>query len=84
MADAPSTKTPRRPHEKPADALADDPSAAALQKHLKALADDAQERGYVGEKSDPTPRENYTLRGVGLGLPTPETTVRNADPLHRP
>jgi len=31
------------------------------------------DRGYTGVSPDPTPRENYTLAGVGKGLPTPET-----------
>ncbi len=31
------------------------------------------DKGYLGVSPDPTPRENYTLPGVGKGLPTPET-----------
>lgn len=30
-------------------------------------------QGYLGFEVDPTPNENYTLEGVGQGLPTPET-----------
>lgn len=36
------------------------------------------DRGYVGTVVDPTPNENYTLRGVGAGKPTPETDPAQA------
>jgi hypothetical protein len=35
--------------------------------------DEANEKGYFGELQDDTPRENYTLQGVGEGKPTPES-----------
>jgi hypothetical protein len=35
--------------------------------------EDALEAGHFGEMMDPTPRENYTVQGVGAGKPTPET-----------
>lgn len=35
--------------------------------------DEAAEKGYFGESPDETPRENYTLKGVTSGKPTPET-----------
>ncbi len=40
---------------------------------VQAAFDEANERGYFGESPDKTPRENYSLQGVGKGLPTPET-----------
>lgn len=33
----------------------------------------ANEQGFIGQKVDPTPNENYTVAGVTAGLPTPET-----------
>lgn len=33
----------------------------------------------VAEFRDPTPNENYTLAGVGQGLPTPETDTAAYD-----
>ncbi len=41
---------------------------------VQATFDEAAEQGYFGESPDKTPPENYTLRGVGAGKPTPETT----------
>ena len=32
-----------------------------------------QKRGLSGVEVDPTPNENYTVKGVGEGKPTPET-----------
>lgn len=69
------TTNPPRQDALPADAVADEPGAAALQGFVKDQADRDQARGYRGVKSDTTPRENYTVAGVGKGLPTPETTV---------
>ena len=34
---------------------------------------EANEKGYWGEVTDPTPNEAYTLAGVTSGQPTPET-----------
>lgn len=41
---------------------------------VQAAFDAAAEQGFFGESPDKTPRDNYTLRGVGAGKPTPETT----------
>lgn len=76
-----STNAPRGVHELPADAIANEPGGAAVQKALQEAADEGARKGYVGQKADHTPRENYTLRGVTSGAPTPETTVKTADPL---
>jgi hypothetical protein len=39
---------------------------------VQAKVDEAEEKGYLGETVDETPRENYTLGGVTSGKPTPE------------
>lgn len=38
-----------------------------------------QERGFRGAEVDPTPNENYTVRGVSAGKPTPETDEKAAE-----
>lgn len=40
---------------------------------VQAKFDEANEKGYFGEVPDETPNENYTLKGVTSGKPTPET-----------
>ena len=40
---------------------------------VQAKFDEANEKGYFGTLADETPNENYTLRGVTSGKPTPET-----------
>lgn len=40
---------------------------------VQEMVDEANDRGYFGEMLDDTPREHYTLEGVGQGLPTPES-----------
>jgi len=47
----------------------DDGVAQAIQQ----ATDEAEEQGYFGTAVDPTPNENYTLKGVTSGAPTPET-----------
>lgn len=42
----------------------------------------ANERGYIGQKVDPTPNENYTVAGVTAGKPTPETDEALAAEAH--
>jgi hypothetical protein len=37
------------------------------------------EDGFRGTKVDPTPNENYTLKGVTSGKPTPETDDKQAE-----
>lgn len=73
-ADIGSTNAPRGVNEKAADALADDSGGASAQKAVQKATDEAEEKGFIGEKVDRTPRENYTLAGVAKGLPTPENT----------
>lgn len=45
----------------------------AGQDEVQAKFDEAAEKGYFGEVPDETPNENYTLKGVTSGKPTPET-----------
>lgn len=40
--------------------------------------DAANEKGYFGVTTDPTPDEHYTASGVNQGLPTPETDPEQA------
>jgi hypothetical protein len=40
---------------------------------LQATLDEINEKGFRGDKVDPTPNENYTVAGVTSGAPTPET-----------
>lgn len=53
--------------------MAEKVPADAGQKEVQAKVDEAAEKGFFGESPDKTPRENYTLTGVGKGAPTPET-----------
>ena len=77
-----STKPPRGVDEPPANASAvgpdgvAEPGAAALQGHIQKMIDKENAQGWRGaRKSKAVPNKNYTLRGVGEGLPTPETTI---------
>ncbi|MEW1803205.1 hypothetical protein ACIGO7_35315 [Streptomyces virginiae] len=58
---------PRKDDSKPTPAV--DDSTAAIQKAF----DKAQEQGFFGVETDPTPNEHYTVAGVVEGKPTPET-----------
>jgi len=40
--------------------------------------DAENEQGFRGVETDSTPNENYSLQGVGKGLPTPETDAAQA------
>lgn len=52
----------------------DDAGEAEVQERKDA----EEEQGFVGVKVDPTPNENYTLKGVTSGKPTPETDPKLA------
>jgi hypothetical protein len=69
------TTNPPRQDLLAANAVADEPGAAALQNFVKEQSDRHAAQGHRGDKTDRTPNENYTVAGVGAGLPTPETTV---------
>ena len=51
---------------------ADNLQGDAGEAEVQAISDEAAEKGYLGEVVDETPNENYTLRGVTAGKPTPE------------
>jgi len=71
-----TTNPPRGVDELPSDAIADEPAAAALQKHVKGIIDKETAQGYRGDPNkNRTPNSAYTLAGVGRGDVTPETTV---------
>jgi len=71
-----TTRVPRGVNEPEAGLIADEPAAAALQKHVQEVIDKEEAQGYRGDPSkNRTPNEAYTLRGVGRGDPTPETVV---------
>lgn len=57
-----------------ADNKSDKGSKDLGQDEVQAKFDEANEKGYFGETPDDTPNENYTLKGVAAGKPTPETT----------
>lgn len=45
---------------------------------VQELVDEETERGYNGIEVDPTPNENYTVKGVTSDKPTPETDEKAA------
>lgn len=71
-----STRVPRGVGEPAADAKAEGfEGVSAAQDHAVKVAEKEAEQGFRGVQVDSTPNENYTLKGVGRGLPTPETVV---------
>lgn len=40
-------------------------------REVQEAVDKANEQGFIGEKVDDTPNENYTVAGVTRGAPTP-------------
>ena len=59
--------------ENPKKTTADNPADALGANEVQARFDEAAEKGYFGSVPDETPNENYTLKGVTSGKPTPET-----------
>lgn len=53
--------------------MAEKKTTSAGADQVQAKADEAAEKGYIGEVPDETPNEHYTLKGVTSGKPTPET-----------
>jgi hypothetical protein len=51
------------------------------QDEVQQAFDEAREKGYFGVTPDPTPNENYTIKGVTKNAPTPETDDALADEL---
>ncbi len=60
-----------------ADSTEDEQTIAASQS-VQRKVDEINEQGFVGNESDPTPNENYTVAGVTTGKPTPETDEKAA------
>lgn len=60
----------KAPARKP-KATASEPAAKAAPKKEAASAE-PHPTGYVGDHTDPTPNEHYTLSGVIAGKPIPE------------
>ena len=60
------------------DASADSPAEEQAKEEKGDVTTDElmaaeQAKGFVGDETDPTPNENYTVAGQGAGLPVPET-----------
>ncbi len=53
--------------------MATNKSTDSGEAEVQATFDEASEKGYFGELADDNPNENYTLKGVAAGKPTPET-----------
>jgi hypothetical protein len=53
-------------------------AAKADTQNVQAQVDQIEKQGFVGQKIDPTPNENYTASGVAAGKPTPETDDKAA------
>lgn len=51
----------------------------AAEKQVQAAVDEETEQGFRGTQVDPTPNENYTVKGVTAGKPTPETDKKQAE-----
>lgn len=45
--------------------------------------EEATKLGFFGTEVDPTPDENYSLKGVTRGKPTPETDAAHAEEVRR-
>jgi hypothetical protein len=58
--------------ETPVEALAADADAPGNDE-VQQATDRAEDKGYFGVETDPTPNEHYTVAGVLAGKPTPET-----------
>lgn len=71
MAESKSTtsRQSRTTQETPDDGVAQE---------IQRVTDEAEVQGYFGTAVDPTPNENYTLKGVTSGAPTPETVPEYA------
>lgn len=60
-------------------ATKDDKATDAAAKQVQKAKDVEDEQGFRGIKVDPTPNENYTLKGAAAGKPTPETDEKQAE-----
>ena len=55
------------------------PERGDVAKEVQRQTDKAQEQGFFGVETDPTPNEHYTVAGVVEGKPTPETDPEAAE-----
>ncbi|WP_318201041.1 hypothetical protein [Streptomyces sp. SCL15-4] len=72
MAASRSNKPAGEPENQPV------PEGDDVAKAVQHATDRAQEQGFYGVATDPTPSEHYTVAGVTAGKPTPETDVDHA------
>jgi hypothetical protein len=72
----PSISVPNK--AQPAPAKAEPDKASAIKGDVQKRFDEANEKGFFGVTTDPTPDEHYTLDGVAAGKPTPETDRESA------
>lgn len=56
-----------------------DKATEASAKQVQEAVDKETDQGFSGVEVDPTPNENYTLKGVTSGKPTPETDPKAAE-----
>ena len=67
MATSRSSKSAGEPADQPI------PEGDDVAKEVQRATAKAQEQGFYGVETDPTPNEHYTVAGVVEGKPTPET-----------
>lgn len=72
MAASRSNKPAGEPENQPV------PEGDDVAKAVQHATDKAQEQGFYGVETDPTPNEHYTVAGVTEGKPTPETDPHHA------
>lgn len=59
-------------------ARSDESQVKASADEVQANMDEINDKGFMGERVDPTPLDNYTVSGVVAGKPTPETDAKAA------
>jgi len=74
----PMSDNEKKQSQKPAASTETAADADLGQKEVQEAFDEANEQGYFGVTTDPTPDENYTLQGQAAGKPTPETDPKQA------
>jgi hypothetical protein len=73
-----STKTPATEEPKSAEPTPTTDAGDHGEAQVQSAFDAANEKGYFGETTDPTPDEHYGVAGVLAGKPTPETDEAQA------
>lgn len=72
---------PSKPADEPKNQ--DVPADDQVAKEVQRVTDRAQEQGFYGVETDPTPNDHYTVAGVVAGKPTPETDPEAAESARR-